>query len=40
MHVDGFDSELHETRIQHKNLNMHNHSLSSKVIQHQEINIQ
>ena len=31
MHVDGFDSELHETRIQYKNLNMHNHSLSSKV---------
>ena len=30
MHVDGFDSELHETRIQYKNLNMHNHSLSSK----------
>ena len=25
MHVDGFDSELHETRIQYKNLNMHNH---------------
>ena len=23
MHVDGFDSELHETRIQYKNLNMH-----------------
>ena len=31
MHVDGFDSELHEVRIQYKNLNMHNHSLSSKV---------
>ena len=30
MHVDGFDSELHETRIQYKNLNMHTHSLSSK----------
>jgi hypothetical protein len=40
MHVDGFDSELHETRIQYKNLHMHNHSLSSKVIQHQEISIQ
>jgi hypothetical protein len=33
MHVDGFERELHETRIQHKNLNMHNHSLSSKGIQ-------
>ena len=40
MHVDGFDSELHETRIQYKNLNMHNHSLSSKDIQRQEISIQ
>jgi hypothetical protein len=30
MHVGGFDSELHETRIQYKHLNMHNHSLSSK----------
>ena len=40
MHVDGFDSELHETRIQYKNLNMHNHSLSSKGIQRQEISIQ
>ena len=30
MHVDGFESELHETRIQYKILNMHNHSLSSK----------
>jgi hypothetical protein len=39
-HVDGFDSELHETRIQYKNLNMHNHSLSSKSIQRQEISIQ
>ena len=37
MHVDGFDSEMHETRIQYKNLNMHNHSLSSKGIQRQEI---
>ena len=40
MHVDGFDRELHKTRIQYKNLNMHNHSLPSKGIQHQEINIQ
>jgi hypothetical protein len=40
MHVDGFDSELHETRIHYKNLNMHNHSLSSKGIQRQEISIQ
>ena len=40
MHVDGFDSELYETRIQYKNLNMHNHSLSSKGIQRQEISIQ
>jgi metal-dependent HD superfamily phosphatase/phosphodiesterase len=39
MHVDGFDSELHETRIQYKNLNMDNHSLSSKGIQRQEISI-
>jgi hypothetical protein len=35
MHVDGFDKELHKTRIQYKNLNMHNHSLPSKGIQHQ-----
>jgi hypothetical protein len=35
MYVDGFDRELHETRIQNKNLNMHNHSLTSKGIQHQ-----
>ena len=40
MHVDGFDSELHETRIQYKNLNMRNHSLSSKGIQRQERSIQ
>ena len=40
MHEDGFDSELHEVRIQYKNLNMHNHSLSSKGIQRQEISIQ
>ena len=40
MHVDRFESELHETRIQCKNLNMHNHSLSSKGIQREEISIQ
>jgi hypothetical protein len=40
IHVDGFDIKLHETRIQYKNLNMHNHSLSSKGIQRQEISIQ
>ena len=40
MYVGEFDSKLNHTRIQYRNLNMHNHSLSSKAIQHQEINIQ
>ena len=40
MHVGGLDSELHDTRVQYNNLNMHNHSLSFKGIQPQEINIQ
>ena len=39
MHVDGFDSELHETRIQYQDLNMHIIILSSKSIQRQEISI-
>ena len=39
MNVGGFDSELHETHIQYKKLNIHNHSLSSKGIQHQQIKI-
>ena len=38
--VKGFDSELHNTRIQYKNLNIHKYSLSSKGIQHRAINIQ
>ena len=40
MNASGFDSELHDTRIQYKNLNIHKHSLSSKGIQHRAINIQ
>ena len=40
MHVGGSDNELHDTRIQYKNLNMHNHSLSFKSIQPQEISIE
>ena len=40
MNVSGFDSELYDTRIQYKNLNIHKHSLSSKDIQHLAINIQ
>ena len=34
MNVSGFDSELYDTHIQYKNLNIHKHSLSSKGIQH------
>ena len=40
MNVSGFDSELYDTRIQYKNLNIHKHSLSSKCNQHRAINIQ
>ena len=40
MNVSGFDSEMHDTRIQCKILNIHMHSLSSKGIQHRAINIQ
>ena len=34
MRVDGLVIELHATSIQYKNLNMPNHSLSCKCIQH------
>ncbi len=40
MRVDGLVIELHATSIQYKNLNMPNHSLSCKCIQHQKINCQ
>ena len=40
MHVRGFYSELHETSVQYKNLNMHNHSLSLKRDSTTEKNIQ
>ena len=40
MNVRGCDSELHDTRIQYKNLNIHKHSLSCKGLQHRAINIQ
>ena len=40
MRVDGLVIELHATSIQYKNLNMPNHSLSCKFIQHQKINCQ
>ena len=40
MIVSGFDSELYDTRIQYKNLNIHKHSLSFKGIQHLAMNIQ
>ena len=40
VNVSGFDSKLYDTHIQHKNLNIHKHSLSSKGIQHRAINIQ
>ena len=39
MNVSGFDSELYDTRIQYKNLNIHKHSLSFKGIQHLAMNI-
>ena len=40
MRVDGLVIELHAASIQYKNLNMPNHSLSCKCIQHQKINCQ
>ena len=40
MRVDGLVIELHATSIQYKDLNMPNHSLSCKCIQHQKINCQ
>ena len=40
MNVSRYDSELYDTRIQYKNLNIHKHSLSSKGTQHRAINIQ
>ena len=40
MHVDGFHIELHKTRIQYRNLNMHKHILASNCIHSKEISRQ
>ena len=40
MQVNGFHIELHKTRIQYRNLNMHMHLLASNCIHSKEISIQ
>ena len=39
MHVEGFHIELHEPRIQYRNLNFCNDALASNCIQSEEINM-
>ena len=40
MHVDRFHIELHEKRIQYRNLNIHNHTSASNCIHNEEISRQ
>ena len=40
MHIDGFHIELHKTRIQYRNLNMHKHTLASNCVHSKEISRQ
>ena len=40
MHAHGFHIELHETRIQYRNLNIHKQTLASNCVHNKEISRQ